>query len=513
MPFITAREDAGLSQTPSSQDIDAIITSGQKLAIDWVQKQDKGASLGQVRLAGNYTCPDSRNVLRVGDLRYINLTRFDIPEDAWLAQSATQDKPGVHQAASLSSTTGSAQAQQGMIPPEVAAINHYFEGCRLEAYPDPRTKSLPITIGWGSTFYEDMKPIQLGDRISQERADKLYEFNCYHRFWTVLEANVPFWHEMSSKQQAALCSFAYNMGADFYGSNGCDTISRNLRERNWIAVPGSLMMYRNRNENVEVGLGRRRRAEGLLWIGVNPIDACKRASQDIQVPADCEHFEKELKANPPKLVEDSTPATGLQLAITASGPKTPLSHSPPTPMNAPVGLDPRGSEEQGLIGPKMRAPVKPGDSYLLVNDRDQDMEAYDHTGSFLWRIPCLGRGQYGDNQWNIKKSDTPPGLYKIGTIYRDYENDPSPQCSDTAMAYGWYSFDLVELEDQEKKVGRAGVMIHGGGSNCGWPGAWEPQQKLCPTHGCVRVHNIDLKDKILPLALQGTVYVGVFQEP
>ena len=77
---------------------------------------------------------------------------------------------------------------------------------------------------------------------------------------------------------------------------------------------------------------------------------------------------------------------------------------------------------------------------------------------------------------------------------------------------GWYSFDLVELENQEAKFSRAGIMVHGGGSNCGWPGAWEPRQTLFPTQGCVRVHNIDLKDKILPLVSKGTVYVGVFQE-
>jgi len=55
-------------------------------------------------------------------------------------------------------------------------------------------------------------------------------------------------------------------------------------------------------------------------------------------------------------------------------------------------------------------------------------------------------------------------------------------------------------------------MIHGGGSACGWPGAWEPKQKLFTTHGCVRCHNIHLKTHILPLIKLGTVYVSVYQE-
>jgi hypothetical protein len=175
-----------------------------------------------------------------------------------------------------------------------------------------------------------------------------------------------------------------------------------------------------------------------------------------------------------------------------------------------TGLDPRGKEEEGLIGPKKPAPVKPGDSYLLVNDRDRDMEAYDHTGKLLWKIPCLASGQHSD--WKRTGGDTPPGLYKIGQIYRDYENNPNPPQSDTAQSYGWYSFDLVELENQEAVNGRAGIMIHGGATACGWPGAWNERQTLYPTLGCVRVHNIDCRDKILPLCSKGTVYVGVFQQ-
>jgi hypothetical protein len=164
-----------------------------------------------------------------------------------------------------------------------------------------------------------------------------------------------------------------------------------------------------------------------------------------------------------------------------------------------------------LTGPKIRAPVKPGDSYLLVNDRDGDMEAYDHTGKPLWKVPCLARGVGGSN-WRRRNSDTPPGLYRIGQIYRDYDDNPWPRQSDNAEAYGWYSFDLEELEGQEAVNGRAGIMLHGGGSGNGWPGAWAPTQPLLPTLGCLRAHNADLRDKVLPLCKKGTVYVGVFQD-
>ena len=166
-----------------------------------------------------------------------------------------------------------------------------------------------------------------------------------------------------------------------------------------------------------------------------------------------------------------------------------------------------------MAGPSLKAPVKIGDSYLLVNDRDQDMEAYDHSGRLLWKVPALARGQGADSEWRHTGTDTPPGLYKLGVVHRDYEQvGANPEPNATLKAYGWYSFDMVELEGQERILGRAGIMLHGGGTACGWPGAWAPRQTLLATRGCVRVHNGVLRDKVLPLYEQGTVYVGVFQE-
>lgn len=169
-----------------------------------------------------------------------------------------------------------------------------------------------------------------------------------------------------------------------------------------------------------------------------------------------------------------------------------------------------------MIGPKKRPQdfgFKKGDSHLIVNDLVETMKAFSFEGQLLWEIPCLARGQYSDFEWKIKNSDTPPGLYKIGTIYKDYEKaGDKPAYDRTLMAYGWYSFDMVELENQEAKHGRAGIMLHGGGSANGWPGAWAPNQPLVPTHGCCRARNIDLRDKVLPLTKQGTVYISVFQE-
>jgi hypothetical protein len=169
-----------------------------------------------------------------------------------------------------------------------------------------------------------------------------------------------------------------------------------------------------------------------------------------------------------------------------------------------------------MIGPKKKPQdfgFKIGDSHIVVNDIVETAKAYDFSGKFLWEIPALARGQGSDKEFRLVRTDTPPGLYKIGTIYKDYEKvGVNPSYSRELMSYGWYSFDLIELEGQESKYGRAGIMIHGGGSACGWPKAWDPYQPLYPTWGCVRCKNIDLKDKILPLTKIGTVFVSVYQE-
>ena len=168
-----------------------------------------------------------------------------------------------------------------------------------------------------------------------------------------------------------------------------------------------------------------------------------------------------------------------------------------------------------MIGPKKKPQdfgFKSGDTHIIVNDISQTAKAYDFTGKLLWELPALARGQGSDFEFKLTNTDTPPGLYKIGTIYKDYEKNSNPPYSRDAIAFGWYSFDLVELEGQEAKYGRAGIMVHGGGSACGWPGAWAPMQRLFSTHGCVRMHNQHLKDHLLPLTKKGTVFVSVYQE-
>ena len=139
-----------------------------------------------------------------------------------------------------------------------------FEGCHLKAYPDPLTGNLPITIGWGTTRKKDGSPFKLGDTITQAEADELLITQCKNQFLPSLR-KIPHWNEMSDGKRGALLSFAYNLGAGFYGSGDFNTITKRLKNKEWDLVPDALYLYRNPGSNVEAGLARRRKAEGDSW--------------------------------------------------------------------------------------------------------------------------------------------------------------------------------------------------------------------------------------------------------
>lgn len=139
-----------------------------------------------------------------------------------------------------------------------------FEGCSLNAYPDPLTGAEPWTIGWGSTRDEQGKPFKRGDKITQDRADQLLSDQLANNYLPAIK-KIPYYAEMSPEQVGALLSFAYNLGANFYGSPDFTTISRKLFNKDWTTIPDALLLYRNVGSPVEEGLKRRRVAEGALW--------------------------------------------------------------------------------------------------------------------------------------------------------------------------------------------------------------------------------------------------------
>jgi len=156
-----------------------------------------------------------------------------------------------------------------------------FEGCHLEAYADPLHGWDVATIGYGTTRYPDGRKVKQGDKINAIEADMLLRQEV-DRIAGKLRVSIPAWIEMADHQKCALISFAYNLGSGFYGAPGFETISRELREKDWDAVPAALLLYRNPGTNVEAGLKRRRIAEGKLWAGApqQPKPAAKAKPSD-----------------------------------------------------------------------------------------------------------------------------------------------------------------------------------------------------------------------------------------
>ena len=155
----------------------------------------------------------------------------------------------------------------GAVPRQAVAIVKHYEGLRLQAYDD----GVGVwTIGYGTIRYPNGQPVRPGDVITQAQAET-YLQNDIKGYTQKLAATVPFWNQMSANMHAALISFAYNLGPAFYGSGGFETISRDLREKNWSDVPRALTLYSNPGSNVHAGLLARRKAEGLLWQGQGPF--------------------------------------------------------------------------------------------------------------------------------------------------------------------------------------------------------------------------------------------------
>jgi GH24 family phage-related lysozyme (muramidase) len=159
----------------------------------------------------------------------------------------------------------------GIAPPTTEAPSYQaavqliaqFEGFVGHAYPDPESGAEPWTIGYGFTNL-DGRPVQPGDTISQAEgeAQLLSGVNGCARH---LASTIPYWSAMAEDQRCALISFAWNLGEDFYGSDGFETISRQLREKDWSGVPSGLLLYCDPGTAVSDGLLRRRQAEANLW--------------------------------------------------------------------------------------------------------------------------------------------------------------------------------------------------------------------------------------------------------
>jgi lysozyme len=143
------------------------------------------------------------------------------------------------------------------INPATRSLIRKYEGCKLKAY---HCSAKVATIGWGSTFYEDGSKVQMGDTITQERADRLFVI-LLDQFAAQVRPLIK--QPLNDNQFGALLSFAYNAGV---GALQRSTLLKLVN-----ANPNNPLIRQEFNKwnkaggKVLLGLTRRRTAEAELY--------------------------------------------------------------------------------------------------------------------------------------------------------------------------------------------------------------------------------------------------------
>ena len=141
-----------------------------------------------------------------------------------------------------------------------------FEGVETQAYLDP--VGVP-TICSGLTRYPNGAPVRIGDVCNEAVCERYLEDMLRNNYIPPL-FSIPGWSNFGPRRQAVLISFAWNLGARFYGNTGFETISSVLDEGSkkpeaYSKMPEALSLYVKANGVELEGLKIRRRQEGELW--------------------------------------------------------------------------------------------------------------------------------------------------------------------------------------------------------------------------------------------------------
>lgn len=143
------------------------------------------------------------------------------------------------------------------ITPQTRALIRKYEGCKLKAY---HCSAKVATIGWGNTRYEDGSAVQIGDTITQERADKLFVI-LLDQFAAQLLPLIT--AKINDNQFGALLSFAYNAGIGAFSKSTLRKVV-NANPNNQV-IRLEFMKWTKAGGKVLLGLQRRRAAEADLY--------------------------------------------------------------------------------------------------------------------------------------------------------------------------------------------------------------------------------------------------------
>jgi RHS repeat-associated protein len=122
-----------------------------------------------------------------------------------------------------------------------------------------------------------------------------------------------------------------------------------------------------------------------------------------------------------------------------------------------------------------------------VNSRSSQTFIVDKNGTVRGSYFTLSRGSSHDR--TKTGADTPFGKYKVTGTEGGKEN------SKLGVAYGTGKVRLEGIEGEIADTGRTDIRIHGGGTKLG-EHAYDANQGLVPTAGCVRAENADVNEMI-----------------
>ena len=141
--------------------------------------------------------------------------------------------------------------------PNCYALIKHFEGLSLDAYYD--SVKIP-TIGYGNTFYEDGKPVKMGDRITRARAETLLPA-IVQKFEQAVDKMVK--RPIQQHEFDALVSFAYNCGI---GNLEKSTLLQKVNRNKPVAeIIKEFHRWNRAGGRVLPGLVRRRASEAHLY--------------------------------------------------------------------------------------------------------------------------------------------------------------------------------------------------------------------------------------------------------
>jgi lysozyme len=130
-----------------------------------------------------------------------------------------------------------------------------FEGCKLTAY---KCSAGVNTIGFGNTYYTNGNKVKLGDKITQDEANKLFLDLLPKYEKTVLNnIKVP----LNQNQFDALVSFCWNCGSSKTLFSMINNKHSEMNIVNWLCSH-----YIMGGGKVLNGLVRRRKAEAVLFV-------------------------------------------------------------------------------------------------------------------------------------------------------------------------------------------------------------------------------------------------------